>query len=87
MEGLGGPWSATAELRGNTFIIYFRKISSDIIEAVSANIVDMHLSKKNIDLIGIRKIDPKKPNVMIYKLKDVKSGTLLTQHFDKQFPL
>ena len=88
MEGIGGPWSTTAELRGNTLIIHFRKISSNMnfrsADALPANIVNRHFSKKNIDLIGIRKIDPRKPNVMIYELKDVKSGTLLVQHYDKQ---
>ena len=83
MEGVGGPWSTIAELRGNTLIINFRKISSNI-NVSQANIVNRHLSNKNIDLIGIRKIDPRKPNVMIYELKDVKSGTVFVQHYDKQ---
>ena len=83
-EEIGGPWTATAELRGNTWIIYLRKISKENTNVNPASILETHFSMKNVDMVGIRKIDPKKPNVLIYELKDIKSGTVMVSHFDKQ---
>ena len=37
-----------------------------------------------VDALAIRTIDPNFPNVMIYKLKDIESGTELIQHMDRQ---
>ena len=37
-----------------------------------------------VDVLAIRTIDPNFPNVMIYKLKDLESGTELIQHMDRQ---
>ena len=37
-----------------------------------------------VDVLAIRTIDPNFPNVMIYKLKDIESGTELIQHMDRQ---
>ena len=41
---------------------------------------------KNVDIIGVRKIDPRKLNVFIDELTDKKSGSVLIQHFDRQLP-
>ena len=65
-------------------IAYFRNIPSNITEPT--NIVDAHSNMKNVDIISIRKIDPRKPNVFIWELKDKKSGSVLIQHFDRQLP-
>ena len=66
---LGGPRIATAE-----FINDGKTLMT-------------HLHKPNtdeIDVLAIRTIDPRSPNVMHYHLKDVESGTLLIQWMDKQ---
>ena len=66
---LGGPRIATAE-----FINDGKTLMT-------------HLHKPDtdeVDVLAIRTIDPNFPNVMIYKIKDVASGTELIQHMDKQ---
>ena len=65
-------------------IAYFRKIPFNITEP--SNIVEAHSNMKNVDIIGIRKIDPTKPNVFTDELTDKKSGSVLIQHFDRQLP-
>ena len=82
LNDIGGTFTATAELRENSWIIYLRKISKENIK--SASFLETHLSLKNIDMVQIRKIDPNNPNVLINELKDVKSGTTMVSYFDKQ---
>ena len=82
LNDIGGTFTATAELRENSWIIYLRKISEENIK--SASFLETHLSLKNIDMVQIRKIDPENPNVLINELKDVKSGTTMVSYFDKQ---
>ena len=53
-------------------------IPSNITEP--SNLVEAHSNMKNVDIIGIRKIDPRKPNVFIDELTDKKSGSVLIQH-------
>ena len=59
-------------------------IPSNITEP--SNLVEAHSNMKNVDIIGIRKIDPRKPNVFIDELTDKKSGSVLIQHFERQLP-
>ena len=69
LGSLGGPRLAVAEF----------------IE--DGNTIMTHLHKPDtneVDVHAIRTIDPNFPNVMIYKLKDVESGTELIQHMDRQ---
>ena len=82
LKDIGGTFTATAELRGNSWIIYLRKISEENIK--SASFLETALSMKNVDMVQIRKIDPNNPNVLINELKDVKSGTTMVSYFDKQ---
>ena len=82
LNDIGGNFTATAELRGNTWIIYLRKISKE--NSKSDSFLESHLSMKNVDMVQFRKIDPENPNVLINELKDVKSGTTMVSYFDKQ---
>ena len=82
LNDIGGNFTATAELRGNSWIIYLRKISEE--NSKTDSFLKSHLSLKNVDMVQIRKIDPENPNVLINELKDVKSGTTMVSYFDKQ---
>ena len=82
LKDIGGTCTATAELRGNSWIIYLRKISGE--NSKSASFLETHLSMKNVDMVQIRKIDPKNPNLLVNEFKDVKSGTTMVSYFDKQ---
>ena len=67
---LGGPRIATAEFINDGNTLMTRLRKPDTNE---------------VDVLTFRTIDPNFPNVMIYKIKDVASGTELIQHMDKQF--
>ena len=67
---LGGPRIATAEFINDGNTLMTRLRKPDTDE---------------VDVLTFRTIDPNFPNVMIYKIKDVASGTELIQHMDKQF--
>ena len=82
LNDIGGNFTATAELRGNTWIIYLRKVSEE--NSKPDSFLESHLSMKNVDMVQFRKIDPENPNVLINELKDVKSGTTMVSYFDKQ---
>ena len=82
LNDIGGNFTATAELRGNSWIIYLQKISEE--NSKTDSFLKSHLSLKNVDMVQIRKIDPENPNVLINELKDVKSGTTMVSYFDKQ---
>ena len=73
------------------FFISLKSIRRNIL-CIPSNItepsilVEAHSNMKNVDIIGIRKIDPTKPNVFTDELTDKKSGSVLIQHFDRQLP-
>ena len=67
---LGGPRIATAEFINDGNTLMTRLRKPDTDE---------------VDVLTFRTIDPNFPNIMIYKIKDVASGTELIQHMDKQF--
>ena len=69
LGSLGGPRLAVAEF----------------IEDGNTLMTRLHKPDTNeVDALAIRTIDPNFPNVMIYKLKDIESGTELIQHMDRQ---